>query len=253
MRSLTSRKISGADNSQRKSFKASVLDSIKVDIISQNFKPGQLVHEDELASKYGISRTPIREILRMLEREDLVKLVPKVGIIISELTAKDIEEVLEIRTSLEPSAARAAAVKATEEQLRVFKEIDDQLTLAVEKQDSVISFEADRRLHDFVLLAAGNERSRKIISSLMGQIYRIRFISRHKPGRIETTVAEHREIVSAILNRRPDEAEQAMRSHLANTRKLLLPSTEMEAKFDTLVRKSVELNPMSGGDSTKLI
>ncbi len=248
MRSETSLKISGTDNSQRKSVKAAVLNAIKIDIISQNLKPGQLVHEDELATKYGISRTPIREILRMLEHEDLVRLIPKVGIFISELTAKDIEEVLEIRTSLEPAAARAAAVKATGEQLRDFKKIDDQLALAVEKQDSVISFEADRRLHDLILIAAGNERSRKIISSLMGQIYRIRFISRHKPGRIETTVAEHKKIVSAILNRLPEEAEKAMRAHLANTWKLLLPSSEMEAQLESLVRKSVELKPRSDGD-----
>lgn len=241
MRSETSRKISAANNSQRKSVKAGVLNSIKIDIISQNLKPGQLVHEDELASRYGISRTPIREILRMLEYEDLVTIVPKVGTFISELTAKDIEEILEIRISLEPAAARAAALKATDQQLREFREIDGQLTIAIEKQDSVISFEADRRLHDLILIAAGNERARRIISSMMGQIYRIRFISRHKPGRIETTVAEHKRIVSAIVNKLPDEAEKAMHSHLANTWNLLLPSSEMESKFESLVRKFVNL------------
>ncbi len=241
-------KISGGKNPQTKVVKASVLNSIKVDIISQILKPGQLVHEDELASRYGISRTPIREILRMLEHEDLVRIVPKVGVFVSEMTPKDIEEVLEIRTWLEPAAAKSAALKATEQQLDRFHVIDAQLSLAVEKQDSILSFEADRRLHDLILVAAGNERSRRIINSLMGQIYRIRFISRHKPGRIETTVAEHKKIVSAILNRRPDEAEEAMRSHLANTRKLFLPSTEMEVQFETLVRKSVQLKLRSDTD-----
>lgn len=233
---------------ERKVIKASILNSIKVDIISQVLKPGQLVHEDELASRYGISRTPIREILRTLEHEDLVKIVPKVGIFVSELTAKDIEEVLEIRTSLEPAAARAAASRADEEQLDTFRQIDSQLTLAVENQDSIISFEADRQLHDLILVAAGNERSRRIINGLMGQIFRIRFISRHKPGRIETTVAEHKRIVAAILNRLPEEAENAMRSHLANTRKLLLPSSETEAQLESLVRRSVELRTGSDRD-----
>jgi DNA-binding GntR family transcriptional regulator len=245
MRSETSLKIPGVNNPQGRVVKSNVLNSIKIDIISQNLKPGQLVHEDELASKYGISRTPIREILRMLEYEDLVKIVPKVGTFISELTAKDIEEVLEIRISLEPAAAKAAAFKATDEQLGEFREIDRQLTIAIEKQDSVISFEADRRLHDLILITAGNERSRRIINSLMGQIYRIRFISRHKPGRIETTVAEHKTIVSAIVNKLPEEAEKAMRSHLANTWKLLLPSSDMEAQFQSLVRRSVNLDQRS--------
>ncbi len=219
------------------------MQSIRADIISQRLKPGQAIHEDELATRYGISRTPIREILRMLEHEDLVRIVPHSGAVVAELTAKDIEEVLQIRMWLEPAAARSAASKATEEQIAEFVTIDKQFDLAIQKQDSVLSFEADGKLHNLILIAAGNQRSRRIINNLMGQIHRIRFISGHKPGRIETTVREHKEIAEAIVKRLPEKAEEAMRVHIMNTRDLLLPSSEMEERFEALLRNSILSNP----------
>ena len=72
----------------------------------------------------------------------------------------------------------------------------------------------------------------------MGQIQRIRFISGHKPGRIETTVGEHKDIVHALLNKDPDGAEEAMRAHLAHTREILLPSSDMDKKFEEFLRLS---------------
>jgi DNA-binding GntR family transcriptional regulator len=223
----------------RAQLKNNILQSIRADIISHRLKPGQSIQEDQLAKHYGISRTPIREILRKLEQEDLVKIVPNVGAFVSDLTSKDIEEVLDIRLWLETAAAKAAALKATEEQLAEFTRVDKQLDLAVEKQDSIISFEADDRLHDLILVAADNERARKIIKNLIGQVYRIRFISGHKPGRINTTVAEHKQIVAAILAREPERAEEAMRIHILNTKKILLSSSsDMEAKFEALLRNS---------------
>lgn len=223
--------------------KPKVFQAIRADIISQHLKPGQAIHEDELASQYGISRTPIREILRMLEHEDLVRIVPHSGAVVAELTANDIAEVLEIRMWLEPAAARSAAVKATDGQIAEFKSIGRQLDVALEKLDSLLSFDADGKLHNLILIAAGNRRSRRIINNLMGQIHRIRFISGHKPGRIETTVREHKQIVEAIIKRLPEKAEEAMRIHIVNTRDLLLPSSEMEERFENLLRDSLLSHP----------
>lgn len=230
--------------SRTEDLKPRVLQAIRADIISHRLKPGQPIHEDELAARYGISRTPIREILRSLEHEDLIRIVPHSGAYVSELTAKDIEEILEIRMSLEPPAAMEAALKATDKQLAEFSLVDKQLDLAIEKQDSIISFEADGKLHDLILVAAGNGRSRRIINNLMGQIHRIRFISGHKPGRIETTVGEHKAILAGVVNKKPDKAAEAMRRHLLTTRNLLLPSSEMEEKFDVVLRNSMKLPPV---------
>ncbi len=219
--------------------KEKIYQSLRAEIISHRLKPGQAIREDELAERLGVSRTPVREMLRRLEQEDLVRVVPNRGVFVSELTDKDIEEVLEIRLALETAAARAAATKLTADQLKELKEIRKQLDAAVRLKDSVISFEADTRLHSLILLAAGNKRAHRIINNLMGQIHRIRFISGHKPGRIDTTVKEHKEIVQALLNRDPGRAEEAMRKHLESTRKILLPSSDIDKKFEEFVRSSL--------------
>ncbi len=223
----------------RASAKDKIFQSLRADIISQRLKPGQAIREDELAQKYGVSRTPIREMLRRLEHEDLVRIVPNVGVYVSELTPKDIEEVLDLRIWLETAAARAAASRVTEENFKQLDEIDKLLDLAVEKQDSIVSFDADGKLHDLILVTAGNVRARRIINNLLGQIHRIRFISGHKPGRINTTVAEHKQIIAALLERDPDKAAEAMRIHLVHTKELLLPSSELEDRFESFVRNSL--------------
>ncbi len=230
-----------ATGSERLRIKDKIFQSLRADIISQHLKPGQTVREDELAQKYGISRTPIREMLRRLEQEDLVKIVPNVGVYVSELTPRDIEEVLDLRICLESAAARSAASKITEEQMEQLREIGRQLDVAIEKQDSIISFEADTRLHDLIMVAAGNARARRLLNNLLGQIHRIRFISGHKPGRMNTTIAEHKEIIAALSDHDPDRAEQAMHIHLVKTKELLLPQSDLDAKFESFVRSSFSL------------
>jgi DNA-binding GntR family transcriptional regulator len=215
--------------------KDKIYSSIRTEIISHRLRPGQPISEDELAKTYGVSRTPIREILRRLEQEDLVKIIPNKGIFVYELTNHDIEEVLEIRMILETAAARTAAMKIQDTQIKDLNEIESLMKKAIKAKDSVLSFEADEKLHDFILLTAGNMRVRKILHTLMGQILRIRFISGHKPGRILTTVEEHREIIKAIKQKDPEEAEEKMRIHLLNTRELLLPTEEMDSIFQTLL------------------
>ncbi len=227
-----------AGASSRIKVKEKIFQSLKADIFSQHLKPGQTIREEELAEKYEISRTPIREMLRRLEQEDLVRIVPNIGVYVSELTPKDIEEVLELRICLETAGARLAASKITEQQQEQLEEIGKQLDLAAEKQDSIASFDADTKLHDLIMVAAGNSRARRILNNLLGQIHRIRFISGHKPGRMNTTIAEHKILVAALMSHDPDKAAEAMHTHLLNTKDLLLPQSDLDAKFETFVRSS---------------
>ncbi len=235
------KKNSPEDSNSGQISKEKIYQSLRADIISHRLRPGQAIREDELADRLGVSRTPVREMLRRLEQEDLVRVVPNRGVFVSELTDKDIEEVLEIRLALETAAARSAATKLSPEHIKELKDIRKQLDTAVKLKDSVLSFEADTRLHGLILQAAGNKRAHRIINNLMGQIHRIRFISGHKPGRIDTTVKEHKEIVQALLNGNPVVAEEAMMKHLNSTHEILLPSSDIDKKFEEFVRNSFSL------------
>lgn len=206
---------------------------LKNDIISHRLKPGQPITEDEVAHKFLLSRTPVREIFRKLENDGLVKNIAFKGTYVTDIKLEDIEEILDIRYALEGFAARMAAKKVDSKGIKAFSEIAAQLEKIAKKKDSVASFNADTKLHDLILTTAGNERVHNIISNLLAQIHRIRFISGHMPGRINTTIKEHLEIIRAIKKKDPDLAEEKMHIHIANTRKLFLQSSEMEEKLKT--------------------
>jgi len=225
-----------ANKSQKKklSKKSEVYQQLKLDIITHKLRAGQPITEEEVVQKYSISRTPVREIFRKLENDGLVKNIPYKGTYVSDLKKEDIEEILDIRFALESFAAKCAAEKVDREGLEKFSELEQQFLLAEKTLDSVLSFETDTKLHELILNIAGNKRIQSIITNLLGQIHRIRFISGHLEGRIETTVKEHLEIIKAIAGKDPELAKKKMQIHISNTKKLLLKSSQMEDKFTSI-------------------
>lgn len=211
---------------------------LKYDIISQGLRAGQQITEEEIVKRYEISRTPVREIFRRLEHDGLVKNIPYKGTYVSDLRRDDIEEILDIRLALESFAAKCAAQKVDKDGIKKFSDLEAQFKLAIRTQNSVVSFEADTKLHELILDTAGNKRIHAIITNLLGQIHRIRFISGHIPGRMNTTAGEHFDIIKAIKKKDPELAQQTMQLHIENTKKLLLQPSKMEEEFLSLLSNS---------------
>lgn len=216
--------------------KDNIAQALRRDIILQRLRPGQAISEDALARSNGVSRTPIREILQLLAQEDLVTIYPHKGVVVSELTSKDIEEIIDIRIALESTIAGKAATRISAKQVTQLRDIEKQLDLAVQNQDSLLSLDADSKLHELILQAAGNKRAHRIIKTLKFHILRMRSISGNKPGRIDSTVEEHKRILQALLSKDTDEAERTMRMHLVNTKGILLPASDMDKKFEEFVQ-----------------
>jgi DNA-binding GntR family transcriptional regulator len=207
---------------------------LKSDIITHRLRAGQPITEEEVVKEYSISRTPVREIFRKLEHDGLVNNIPYKGTYVADLKREDIEEILDIRFTLEGFAAKSAAEKMTEEGIKKLSELESQFQLASKDNNSVLSFEADSKLHELILDLAGNIRLRSIIINLMDQIHRIRFISGHIEGRIKTTAREHIEIVKALKMKDPILAEEKMQAHISSTKNLLLQSSRIEEQLKTL-------------------
>ena len=214
--------------------KEEIYKSIRLNIISHRFKPGQAIREKELAEEYEVSRTPIREILRRLESEGLVTIQPYKGVFVTEVNTKDVEEILDIRLALEGLAVRLAAIRVTEEDFVRFSEIDKLLDRTLQSEDVEVSFEADKRLHRLILEVANNRRVENIITNLLAQIHRMRYISGYTPGRVSQTANEHKQIIQAILAKEPHLAEERMRVHLEETKKLLLESARVEERLEKI-------------------
>jgi len=208
--------------------------SIRKKIISHELKPGQPLREEALASKYGVSRTPIREVLRRLESDGLVEIIPYKGIFVTELTLADIREILDIRLALESIAARRAAINIEDEEIERLKDLADKFETAAKENDIELSFQADDRLHKIILIIADNNRLKEYLNKLLSQIYRIRFLSGNTPGRLDESSQEHQDIINALIDRDPDSAEKMMKKHLRNTEELLLGQNMMESKLAQL-------------------
>jgi DNA-binding GntR family transcriptional regulator len=198
-------------------------------ILNGRLKAGTCLRERELAAEFRVSRTPIREALRQLERDGQVRLTPHVGAQVREVSLEDLFEVLEMRRCLEPYAAHIAASRVTSEvetRLAVLQKAfegkaEQSITPSVVRR----LITADRRLHTLILNLAGNRRITQAIMDLRLSIQRYRYFS--IPHRFELNTKEHLDIIEALLKRDPAAAEAAMSRHLdqftEDMRRLLLP------------------------------
>ena len=127
-----------------------VFETLRAAILKGDLKPGERLMEIQLAEKLGVSRTPIREAIRMLEQEGLAVTMPRKGAEVARMTLKDMENVLEIRASLDELAARLACDRITDGQLARLREVKDAFTESTATGDVRHLAEADVRFHDII-------------------------------------------------------------------------------------------------------
>lgn len=213
--------IGGDPNSRRcarnyVSLKEKAYQAIKDGIVFYRYRPGEPLVEEQLARELAISRTPVREALKDLQRDGLVKHIPLKGVFVAEVSTKDVEEVFFLREALEVAAVNLAVKRYSDEEIaeiaRVFDSLDESLN-AGRYEDL---FRADVMLHDFIVEQSGNRRLAQFVRILNDQIQRIRRISATTPGRMEESLKEHRSIVEALKRRESDLAGRLLREHLRN-------------------------------------
>lgn len=199
-----------------------VYESLRDAIISQTLKPGERLMETDLAEELGVSRTPVREAIRKLELEGYVVMIPRKGAYVAGLSIKDINEVFEIRGSLEALAAALAATRATQGEI---DEMERHLLLEAhhwETSDLIKTIEVDTRFHELIYKAARNSRLLNMIREIREQVQRFRTTSLGVPGRMKFAISEHRRIVEAIADRDPETARKAAHDHIESSEHALL-------------------------------
>jgi DNA-binding GntR family transcriptional regulator len=199
-----------------------ILENIRDAIISGAIKAGSRVSEPDLAERYGISRTPIREAFRQLESEGYLTVIPRKGAVVSEFSEKDVEEFYAIKSILEGYAARRACEKLTTKELDRLQTINDRLAELASHNDIKAFFKIHNDFHDVFIKAADNEKLRELISSLVTRFQRLRLMSISLPGRMDISVQEHEKIIEAF--RRKDEvtAEMLVRKNAEYGGKVLM-------------------------------
>ncbi len=181
-------------------------------IVSGDLPAKARLVEPELARRLGASRTPLREAIRQLEAEGFLTTIPRVGTFVSEVTARDLEDVYAIRAVLEGLAARQAAEHLDEGQAEKLRALLAEL--ARKTGDYREYHEAAGRFHDAVLAASGNQRLQSMYQTLTHQVARLRTVSLAVGQRPAVSLREHRRIATAILQGKGREAERTMRAHV---------------------------------------
>ncbi|MGE5605809.1 MAG: GntR family transcriptional regulator [Bacteroidota bacterium] len=192
---------------------------IKEGIITYKYQPGSPLPEEQLSLELGISRTPIREALKELQYNGLVRYIPSKGVFVSELSIKDIHEVFFLRQVLEVAALHITIQNYKESDLKPLKALfTSLLNRKLGEGDYESLFQSDINLHNFIIETAGNRRLIEFVSVLSDQIERIRHTSARMPGRMAVSVKEHYDILNAIEKRDHENAEKLLVKHLENVK-----------------------------------
>ena len=180
-----------------------VFHTLREAILKGELQPGERLMEIKLANRMGVSRTPVREAIRMLELEGLVIMIPRKGAQVAQITEKDLKDVLEVRMGLEELAVKFACERITSEQLKNLKAAADQFeeqVNTVSEDDITALAESDVHFHDLIYQATGNQRLVQLLGNLREQMYRYR-VEYLKDVEIRSSlVREHNEICKALEN-----------------------------------------------------
>jgi len=188
-----------------------ILETIRDAILKGTLKPGERVSEPDLAERFGISRTPIREAFRQLESEGYLQVIPRKGAVVASLSERDVEEFYAIKIILEGFAARMAAEKLSEKDIERLEAINEKLKQLAQDGDIKTFFRVHNEFHEVFIKAAGNERLYELINQLVMKFKRLRLASLSQPGRMEISVEEHRNMIMAFKSHDGDKADSLVR------------------------------------------
>ena len=193
-----------------------VADQLREQIFSKQLTSGSWLDEQSLAAQFGISRTPMREAIKVLASEGLVTIKMNHGAYVTEVSRNDLAQIFTVLSLLEGQAAKETANKATEDELNLLDHLHHRLETAAADRNIEQFFEINSKFHELIQQIAGNRWMNGVIDDLRKVLKLHRKDSLTSTGRLQNSLIEHREILKAILKRDELAAEAAMRKHFAN-------------------------------------
>ena len=191
-----------------------VAELLRQRIFNRELTPGSWIDELKLAEEYGISRTPLREALKVLAAEGLVTMKVRRGAYVTEVSERDLTDVYHLLALLESDAASVVACQATDAQLKELQTLHRELEKSVSNREKF--FQVNERVHMRLLEIADNRWRDQMVADLRKVMKLNRHNSLLKSGRIQESLAEHQAIMNALLARDANASAQAMQTHFNN-------------------------------------
>ncbi len=209
--------------------------TLRRQILRGELKPGERLMEISLANRLGVSRTPIREAIRKLEHEGLVVMIPRRGAHVAEITRQELNDVLEVRLSLEILAIEKACDRMTHQDIHTLKRAEAEFAELVIKDDVDLTVlgEADEHFHEMIYEGTQNRRLIQILNNLREQMYRFRVEYMKAKNVRQHLIDEHDAIVAALETHNKEEAVRLTKLHIDNQYKAIDEGLEVRDQQKT--------------------
>jgi DNA-binding GntR family transcriptional regulator len=214
----------------------SVTESIRNAIMAGRFHPGEHLPERELCEMTGVSRTLVREALRQLETERLIKVIPHRGPVVETITPEQADGIYRVREELEGLASQLFAERGTPEHLKALKQAYKDLRASHTKDDPLSQLKAKNNFYHCLLDGAGNEALSNTLRLLNSQIMLLRSMSMAAPGRASKSLAELGDLLKALEAKDEKAARKAGSRHVRNASAVAIALLR-EQDDDNAVRK----------------
>ncbi|HSX95669.1 MAG TPA: GntR family transcriptional regulator [Hydrogenophaga sp.] len=195
-----------------------VASQLRERIFSGELAPGSYLDEPALCSTLGISRTPLREALKVLTAEGLLRHEPRRGCFVAEITERDLDEIFPVIALLEGRCAFEAASNASDAELVALEQLHDKLNRAARAKRINDYYAINFAIHEAIIALADNRWLAQVIGDLRKILKLARLQQLHAPGRLEQSLSEHMAVFAALKARDAEGAEAAMRTHLTRQR-----------------------------------
>lgn len=203
-----------------------VYEYVKRRIITGEYEPGQFLTELQLSHETNLSRTPVRECLQVLHNEGWIRLTPRKGATVSDLSPQDIQDLFDLRRCLERFAVAEILSRREPVNCEALESLVEQQIDALRSGDEGLYLEVDRQFHRSLLDLLGNRQFSRVIDNLGDQILRCGFRVTRRDKRQEEAIQEHRAIIAALEARDERGCLEAVERHNTNTlRRILLPTS----------------------------
>jgi DNA-binding GntR family transcriptional regulator len=200
----------------RPSLYEEIADIIRDRIVEGDLPADGFIDEPSLALELGVSRTPVREALKVLAFEGLVDIFPNQGSYVSKLTAEDAQELIELLAQLEGFAGELACQRYSDDKLKALTRMHEDMVLAYRQGDKPAYFKVNQRIHDDIVAASGNKHLIEAHRRCTRRLRRIRYISNLQQTAWEQSVLDHQAMLEALTARSAAAVRQIMTNHAAN-------------------------------------
>ncbi len=200
------------------SLREKVFNILEEDLLRGVYKPGESLIESKLSEELGVSRTPIREAIRQLELEGLVRYIPNKGAVVLGISSEDVDDIYTIRMMIEGLAVRWATEKITDKDILKLKEIVDLEEFYTIKNDTPRLLKVDSNFHETIFKASKSRLLIKMLTMFHHYTLSARNTSFESPGRAQETLNEHKAILKAIEEKDCDKAEILTVEHIKNAK-----------------------------------